>query len=168
MSASKVQRIVDDLIKEEALQLLVDQSATNVKKIMTPVVMSLDCSKTTREAAALMAEKEIGSVVVMKDRKPFGIVTHSDIVRWAGLRQMLLDSKLENLASHPLISAGHNTTVEQAAKIMIENGIHKLPIVAGDKLLGIVTVTDLAVFLAPSRRQGFALSVLQAISRGKK
>ena len=168
MEADKVQEIIDDLVKNDALEVLVDQSMARVEKIMTPAVISLDCSKTAREAAALMAEKEIGSVIVTKDGKPFGIVTHSDIVRWAGLRQKLLDVKLEGSVSQPLITVGRGATVEEAAKVMIKNQIHKLPVVDDDRLLGIVTITDLAVFLSPSRRPGLALSVLQAITRGTK
>ena len=168
MEAEKVQEIIDDLVKNDALEVLVDQSMARVEKIMTPAVISLDCSKTAREAAALMAEKEIGSVIVTKDDKPFGIVTHSDIVRWAGLRQKLLDVKLEGSVSRPLITVGRGATVEEAAKVMIKNQIHKLPVVDGGRLLGIVTITDLAVFLSPSRRSGLAVSVLQAITRGTK
>jgi CBS domain-containing protein len=168
MEADKVQEIIDDLVKNDALEVLVDQSMARVEKIMTPAVISLDCSKTAREAAALMAEKEIGSVIVTKDGKPFGIVTHSDIARWAGLRQKLLDVKLEGSVSQPLITVGRGATVEEAAKVMIKNQIHKLPVVDGGRLLGIVTITDLAAFLSPSRRPGLALSVLQAITRGTK
>jgi CBS domain-containing protein len=168
MEADKVQEIIGDLVKNDALEVLVDQSMVRVEKIMTPAVIILDCSKTAREAAALMAEKEIGSVIVTKDGKPFGIVTHSDIARWAGLRQKLLDVKLEGSVSQRLITVGRGATVEEAAKVMIKNQIHKLPVVDGDRLIGIVTITDLAVFLSPSRRPGLALSVLQAISRRRK
>jgi CBS domain-containing protein len=168
METDKVQEIIDELVKEDALEVLVDQSTARVEKIMTPAVISLDCSKTAREAAALMAEKEIGSVVVTKDNKPFGIITHSDVVRWAGLRPKLFDAKIEGLVSRPLISVGRGATVEEAAQLMIKNRIHKLPVIDRGKLLGIVTITDMAVFLSPSRRPGLALSVLQAISRGTK
>lgn len=168
MNEKEVQKIVDDLVKNDALEVIIDQSTTRVEKIMTPNVMTLDCSKTVAEAAALMAEKAIGSVLVTKRGQPFGIVTHSDIARWAGIRQRLLDVKLEGLASRPLITLGRGATVEEAAKAMIENQVHKLPIIdVQGKLLGIVTITDLAVFLSPSRRPGMALSILQAISRGK-
>jgi predicted transcriptional regulator len=126
MEADKVQEIIDDLVKNDALEVLVDQSMARVEKIMTPAVISLDCSKTAREAAALIAEKEIGSVVVTKNGKPFGIVTHSDIVRWAGLRQKLLDAKLEGSVSRPIITIGRGSTVEEAAKVMIKNQIHML------------------------------------------
>jgi hypothetical protein len=51
---------------------------------------------------------------------------------------------------------------------MIKNKIRKLPIVHGQRLVGIVTVTDLAVFLSPTKRPGLALSTLQAISRSRR
>jgi CBS domain-containing protein len=163
-----VQHIIDDLTKKDALDLMVDQSMTNIEKIMTPIVVSLDRTRTPREVADLMTEREVGSVVVTKDGKPFGIVTHTDIVRWAGKWPKLLDSPLEDIATVPLITAPRGTSVEDAARIMIENRIRKLPIVDGEKLLGIVTITDLAVFLSPTRRPGLALSVLQAITSGAK
>lgn len=168
MDVSSVQQIIDHLIREDAIEVMIEQSMTNVEKIMSSIVVSLDCSKTPREAAALMAENQVGSVVVTKNSKPFGIITQSDIVRWAGKWPKLLDSSLEGIASVPLITVGRGTSVEEAAQIMIRNQIHKLPVVDGEKLLGIVTITDLAVFLSPSRRPGLALSVLQAISRGPK
>jgi CBS domain-containing protein len=162
-----VQKIVDNLTKKDALELMVDQSTTNIEKLMSPVVISLDCARTPREAAGLMAENEVGSVVVTKDDKPFGIVTQTDMVRWAGKWPRLLDAPLKDIASVPLITAARGTNVEEAAGIMIKNRIHKLPIVDEDKLLGIVTITDLAFFLSPSRRPGLALSVFRAITRGK-
>ena len=168
MDVSNVQQIIDILTKEDALELMIEQSMTNVGKIMSPVVVSLDCSKTPREAAALMADSKVGSVVVTKGGKPLGIVSQSDIVRWTGKWSKLLDSPLEGIASVPLITVGRGTSVEEAAKIMIRNQIHKLPVVDGGKLLGIITITDLALFLSPSRRPGLALSVLQAVSRGTK
>jgi CBS domain-containing protein len=168
MDANEVQKIVDNLIEKDALEVIIEQSETRVEKIMSPIVLSLDCSKKVREAAALMAEKEIGSVLVTKGDRPFGIVTHSDIVRWAGLRPQLLDVELEGLASRPLVTLGRGATVEEAANEMIGNQIHKLPIIDDQgNLLGIVTITDLAVFLSPSRRPGLALSILQALSRSK-
>jgi CBS domain-containing protein len=171
METDAVQDILDTLIKKDALEVFIEQSATRIEKVMTPLVISLDYSKTPREAAALMAEKEVGSVVVLTkdDCRPFGIVTHSDIVRWAGLWPNLLDDKLENMASRPLITITKSSALEEAAETMIKHRIHKLPVVddeTRDKLVGIVTITDLAVFLSPSRRPGLARSVLHAISRG--
>jgi hypothetical protein len=54
-------------------------------------------------------------------------------------------------------------------EIMIENRIRKLPILnsKGDKIIGIVTTTDLAMFLSPSKRPGLVSSLLRAMTRGR-
>lgn len=168
MSVSDVQEIVDGLTKADALEMFVEQSTTPIEKVMTSDVACLDCSKTALDAAVLMTEKQIGSVVVTKDNRPFGIVTERDIVRGFGSKDIAFkDVKLEDLASCPLIAAEPGLTVEEAAEIMIENKIRKLPVVGAGRLLGMVTTTDLAAFLSPSRRPALALSVLRAISRGR-
>jgi CBS domain-containing protein len=166
MPLNDVQRITDKLSKLDAARLFEEESTAKIEKIMSTNVVSLDISKTAADAAALMTEKKVGSVIVTKNNKPFGIVTERDLVR-----RYFRDTLLESLASHPLITAKPTTTVEKAAEIMLKNKIRKLPIVDENKLLtgvtGIVTVTDLAKFLLSTKRPGLTLSILQAISRGK-
>jgi CBS domain-containing protein len=70
-----------------------------------------------------------------------------------------------------LIAAYRGLSVQDAAEIMVENKIRKLPIkssASDSKIIGIVTTTDLSMFLSPSRRPGLISSVLQAIARGRK
>jgi CBS domain-containing protein len=163
MPLNEVQRITDKLLKLDAVRLFEEESTTRIEKIMSTDVVSLDISKTAADAAALMTEKKIGSIIVTKNNKPFGIVTERDLVR-----RYFRDTLLESLASHPLITAKPTTTVEKAAEIMLKNKIRKLPIVDENKpVRGMVTVTDLGMFLLPTRRPGLTLSILQAISRGK-
>ncbi|HET7345543.1 MAG TPA: CBS domain-containing protein [Nitrososphaeraceae archaeon] len=163
MPLNEVQRITDKLLKLDAVRLFEEESTTRIEKIMSTDVVSLDISKTAADAAALMTEKKIGSIIVTKNNKPFGIVTERDLVR-----RYFRDTLLESLASHPLITAEPTTTVEKAAEIMLKNKIRKLPIVDENKpVTGMVTVTDLGMFLLPTRRPGLTLSILQAISRGK-
>jgi CBS domain-containing protein len=84
------------------------------------------------------------------------------------------DAIVGNICSHPLIVGYPGMTVQEASEKMIKNKIHRLPLVNNvgrqgkENLIGIVTVSDLAVFLSPSRRPGISLSILQAISRGRK
>lgn len=169
MNVSDVQEIIVELMKVDALEMFVEQSTAPVEKIMTSDVVCLDCSKTALDAAALMTERQIGSVVVKKDGRPFGIVTERDMVRGVSSKDKgvtFKDVKLEDLASRPLITAEPGLSLEEAAEIMSKNKIRKLPVVGSGKLLGIVTITDLAMFLSPSRL-GLAPSILRAISRNK-
>jgi CBS domain-containing protein len=172
MPINKVQKITDDLTKSAALQLLVEQGTTTVEKIMSVDVVSLDYSKTASDAALLMTKKNVGSVIVTKNDRPFGIVTERDLIRRIGKKYIYFrDILLEHMASRPLITAEMQVTVEEAAQIMLKNKIRRLPIVnAGNKkqVVGIVTVTDLAMFLSHTRRPGLALSILRAISRGRR
>ena len=131
---------------------------------MSTNVVSLDISRTAADAAALMTEKKVGSVIVIKNGRPFGIVTERDLIS-----RYFRDTLLESLASRPLITAETTTTVDGAAEIMLKNEIRKLPIIDENNLIvGIVTVTDLATFLSPTRRPGLTLSILRAISRGRE
>lgn len=172
MSIHEVQEITDDITKSDALQLLVEQGNTIVEKIMTVDVVSLEYSKTASDAAFLMTTKKVGSVIVTKNDRPYGIVTERDLIRKIGKKDIYFrDILLEHLASRPLITTETQVTVEDAVQIMLKNKIRKLPIVnASNKkqVVGIVTVTDLAMFLSPTRRPGLALSILRAISRGRK
>ena len=163
MPLNEIQRIIDKLVKLNALRLFEEESITRIEKIMSTNIVSIDILKTAADAAALMTENKVGSVIVIKNDRPFGIVTERDLVR-----RYFRDTLLERLASHPLITAESTTTVEKAAEIMLKNKIRKLPIVdENNTIAGMVTVTDLAMFLLPTRRPGLTLSILKAVSRGK-
>jgi CBS domain-containing protein len=164
MSPDEVQGIIDELAKSKALQSFVEKSSAKIEKIMSHNVASLDISKIAADAAALMSEKKVGSVIVTKNGKPYGIVTERDLIR-----RYFRDTLLESLASRPLITTETTTMVDKAAEIMLKNEIRKLPIIdENDLIAGIVTVTDLAKFLSPTRRPGLTLSILRAISRGRE
>lgn len=162
ISANEVQQITD--IPPKTMRLFEKESTTKIEKIMSTNIVSLDISKTAADAAALMTERKVGSVIVTKNNnKQFGIVTERDLVR-----RYHRDTLLESLASHPLVTAKPTTTVEKATELMLKNKIRKLPIVDENKeVRGIVTVTDLGKFLLSTRRPGLTFSILRAISRGK-
>lgn len=111
---TKVQKIIDYLTKSAALEVLVERSTTRVEKIMTSIVVSLDSSKTAVDAAIMMSEKEVGSIVVTKNDRPFGIVTERDLVRRIGAKDFCFhDALLEDIASRPLIYAEPGLTVQK-------------------------------------------------------
>jgi CBS domain-containing protein len=139
------------------------ESNVRIEKIMSHNIVSLDISKTAAHASNLMTERRVGSVIITKNGKPFGIVTERDLVR-----RYSRSTSLENLASHTLITAKPSTTVANVVEIMLKNKIRKLPIMDDSKtVVGIVTVSDLAKFLLPMSRSGLTSTVLQAVSRGK-
>ncbi|MDE1812295.1 MAG: CBS domain-containing protein [Thaumarchaeota archaeon] len=165
MSIKQVQGIIDKIRKKEALEVLVEHSKTPVEKIMTKIVVSLDSSKTIYDASVLMAKRKVGSLVVTSKGKPFGIVTKGDLVKGISTGMSFKDISLEEFATRPLIYASSSQTIEQVADLMIKNKIRKLPVIQQGKIVGIVTVTDLALFLSPTRRPGLTDSIFHVITR---
>jgi CBS domain-containing protein len=168
MSMTQVQAMIDKIRKNEALEVLVSHSKTPVEKIMTRSVVSLESSKTVYDASKMMAKKRVGCLVVTSKGKPLGIVTKGDIVK--GVSQSDISFKNRNLgefATRPLIYASSRQTIEEVADLMIKNKIRKLPVLQQGKVVGIVTATDLAMFLSPTRRPGLTESILHVITREK-
>lgn len=131
---------------------------------MTKDVITIDLKQNTMEAAKLMKEKKVASLVVTKGKTPFGIVTERDFVRLLCAEN--LQSKytsLIDIASSPLITVGPSISVEDAAKVMAKNKIRRLVIVDDGNIVGIVTATDLAGYLA--KREKRAKAVFLALTR---
>ncbi|MDA4119086.1 MAG: CBS domain-containing protein [Thaumarchaeota archaeon] len=116
-----------------------------VKDIMTRGIKSIGQDKTITEAAKTMTKFNVGSLIVVdaKDR-PMGMVTEGDISRAVGKGTNLDKTTLKAIISKKLITSALSTRVEDAARLMAESNVKKLPIVdEGGKLVGIVTQTDI-------------------------
>ncbi|HVP92126.1 MAG TPA: CBS domain-containing protein, partial [Acidobacteriota bacterium] len=97
------------------------------------------------EVIRKMMKFEVGSIVVIDSAKrPVGIVTERDILRKVVEPRLPVDIvRALEIMSSPLISVSPDLSVEQAAKLMSDKRIKKLPVVEGNKLVGIVTSMDL-------------------------
>lgn len=133
-----------------------------VKEIMTGEVVTVTPETSVYMAAKLMAERQLGSVVVVVGEKPVGILTERDIVRKvvaAGLPSRR--TSVKQVMSAPVVVVGENTSVEEALSIMASNKIRRLLVVSEEKLVGIVTVTDIVKALGAA-----AAHAIPAILRG--
>ena len=138
--------------------------ALKVRDVMTKDVITIDLKQNAMEAAKLMKDRKIASIVVTKGKTPFGIVTERDFVRLLCAENLQSKyTKLIDIVSSPLITVGPNISVEDAAKVMAKNKIRRLVIVDDGNIVGIVTATDLAGYLA--KREKGARSVLLALTR---
>jgi CBS domain-containing protein len=116
--------------------------------MMTSKVMTIEGNRTVLEAARLMIEKSIGSLVVTKGDVPVGILTESDIVEKICLKDLQASKvDVEDIMSKPLETAEPDLPVEIAIQRMTNSRIRRLPVVKNGKLVGILTVTDLARYL---------------------
>ncbi|MFH8110255.1 MAG: CBS domain-containing protein, partial [Candidatus Aenigmatarchaeota archaeon] len=98
---------------------------------------------TIKDVIDIMIENNIGSVIILENEKVVGIVTERDLVTKVLTKGLDLNLPVKEIMSSPVITISPNESVEKAAEIMTENKIKKLPVVENDKLLGIITLTDI-------------------------
>jgi CBS domain-containing protein len=119
-----------------------------VRDIMTRHVVSIAEASTALEAAKLMTEKAISSLIVTKDDYPIGILTENDFVKKICIKEMQPSNvKVGDIMSKIRTYADPETPVEVAVQRMINHKIHRLPVMVGGNVIGIITVTDLAEHL---------------------
>ncbi|MEM1578107.1 MAG: CBS domain-containing protein [Archaeoglobaceae archaeon] len=118
-----------------------------IGEVMTRNVVSVDYGTKIAEVCKIMGEKRIGSVIVTKQGKPFGIFTERDL-----LSKVLLHGNLEEevgkYASAPLIVISPEYDVREAARIMADVKIRRLVVMEKGEIKGIFTAADLARVLA--------------------
>ncbi len=111
--------------------------------IMTKKVITVPAKEKVSKALDIMSKNDIGSLVVVDQDQPVGIVTERDIVRRLVKNRKTTDASVEDLMSHPLITAEPQTPSWEAFRIMLKKRIRRLPLVEKGKLVGIVTERDL-------------------------
>jgi signal-transduction protein with cAMP-binding, CBS, and nucleotidyltransferase domain len=114
-----------------------------VSDIMKKKVVSIDETKTIKEAASLMNEAKIGSIIITKDDIPVGILTERDFVTKIAVEEIPLSVSLSQVMIKPLLVVTPNQTVWEAAEIMKNMQVHRLAVQEGNKIIGMVTTTDL-------------------------
>lgn len=115
-----------------------------VRDVMTRGVKTIRPDDTVLEAVSKMNKFHIGSVVVTNNGRPIGIITERDIL--VKVVEPCMDPasvRARDVMSKPVITIEPNAAVEEAARIMARARIKKLPVVEGNKLLGIITTTDI-------------------------
>ena len=119
-----------------------------VRDIMTKYVVTIDANRTSLEAAKVMAEKGISSLIVLKDQDPVGIVTERDFVKKICIKELNISRiKVNEIMSKIRTFADPETPIEVAVQRMLNHKIRRLPIMENNKVVGIITVTDLAKYL---------------------
>lgn len=119
-----------------------------VRDIMTKQIVMIDHDKSSLEAAKIMAEKGISSVFVVRDGQPVGIVSERDFIKKICAKERpIAEVMIGDIMSKILTTAEPETPIEVAVQRMVNHKIRRLPIMDGGKLVGIITVTDLAKHL---------------------
>lgn len=108
------------------------------------MVMTVDVGETVFDAISLMAQVNIGAVLVQKDDTISGIFTERDYLQRIALQSLSSkQTKVGDVMTSPVISADPDDSVQQCMETMTTCRCRHLPVVKGGKLLGIVSIGDL-------------------------
>ena len=112
---------------------------------MTDTVVTAPRDASLRSVAELMRDREVGSVVIVDGERPCAVITDRDVAIAVGANGVKPSDEVDSHASRPLICGDVQMNLEEAAALMVQHGVRRLPIVADGSLAGIVTLDDLAV-----------------------
>ncbi len=111
-------------------------------------VITIENDKTAQDAAKIVAENDISFLVVMNDGIPQGVLSESDFVRRIAVEDKKSSEVLvSEIMSYKFRSVGPTTTIEDAIQKMLNKNIRRLLVLDNEKLVGVVTQTDLASYL---------------------
>lgn len=118
-----------------------------VEDVMVKEVITIDENSTVKEAAEIMNKFEIGCLIAVRKGKAMGIITERDL-----LKRVVADAKdanktkVKDVMSSPLVVVEPQMDLEEAVRLMFQMKIKKLPVVDGKRLVGLVSLTDIARF----------------------
>mgnify|MGYP003301587131 FL=1 len=119
-----------------------------IRDIMEKNVITIENDKTAQEAAEIIAEKDISFLVVINDGIPQGVLSESDFVRKVAAEdKKSSEIKVSDIMSYKFRSVDPTTTIEDAVQKMLNKNIRRLLVTEDEKLVGVITQTDLASYL---------------------
>jgi CBS domain-containing protein len=125
---------------------------TMLRDLMSTRVALTSPDTSVAEAAVSMVKANIGSAIVMQGRFLAGIITERDVLRSAASGEDLRVARVSDWMTPDPQSVSPDTSVEEAADIMLKHGFRHLPVVEGRTVCGVVSLRDL--FATRIRRPG--------------
>ena len=119
-----------------------------VRDIMEKNVITIDINETANNAANQMKENDISFLVIIENGKPVGVVSERDFVQKLCINnQNSSNVKISDIMSYKFRWVSPTTKIEDAIQKMLNNNIRRLLILDDEKLVGVITQTDLASYL---------------------
>src|SRR6202012_3074652 len=145
---------------EQATAATVPAQRGKVRDIMTPAPVGVYYSQTIGETARVMRDSKVGAVLVVNDGALAGLVTDRDLVVRGLAEGEGPASPVGPLCSGDLIGVTADADLAQAAQLMRENAVRRLPVINEGQVVGIVSMGDIAI-------SADADSALAAVSRAE-
>jgi signal-transduction protein with cAMP-binding, CBS, and nucleotidyltransferase domain len=121
-----------------------------VRDVMTPDPIGVDYYQSIGDAARTMRDWGVGAVLVVNDQSLYGLVTERDLVVRAVAAAKRTDEPVGPLSSGDLIGVDADADAGEAARLMREYAVRRLPVIEDGQVAGIVSMGDLAMQDAPA------------------
>jgi signal-transduction protein with cAMP-binding, CBS, and nucleotidyltransferase domain len=118
---------------------------TKVRDVMTPGPIGVDYYQSIGEAARTMRDWGVGAVLVVNDQALYGLVTDRDLVVRAVAEAKGPDEAVGPLSTGDLIGVDVDADTAEAARLMRENAVRRLPVIENGQVAGMVSLGDLAM-----------------------
>lgn len=136
----------------------------NVRDVMTSNPRTVSPGDSIQVAARIMKEEDVGVVPIVENGRTVGIVTDRDIVIRA-VAEGGSDRAVREIATTDLVFVKPDSSTREAEKLMSDRQVRRLPVVENGRLVGIVSLGDIAVKEGKDSRTG---DTLENISEGVK
>ena len=142
-----------------------DVKKIRVRNIMSKGVLSVDAKMNANEAAKMMEDSNVGAIIVMENNTPVGIITDRDFAVKIVAHAYPITTSVKKIMSSPLIGIDPEESVWTVAELMYTRKVRKIPVIEEDKVIGIVTATDLVNQFAVSTEEDLKNMYFQTITK---
>lgn len=129
-----------------------------VRDIMSTNVEYCTPQDNAYEVASKMKDLNVGAIPIVENGQLIGMITDRDLVVRGIAEKRSGSNAVTNLMTDELVTISPSATVEEAARLMAEKQIRRLPVVENGQLVGIVSLGDLAIEEESDQKAGYALS----------
>ncbi|HLH34497.1 MAG TPA: CBS domain-containing protein [Alloacidobacterium sp.] len=117
-------------------------------------IFSVPSDTTVYDAMRIMADKEVGALLVVDDGHLHGIVSERDYARKVILMgRSSKETPVSEILTEPLITIGPDCSVDEAMRLITTNRIRHLPVVHDDRIMGVISIGDLVQWIAFAQDQ---------------
>ena len=128
-------------------------SVSDVLKHKGSQVWSLNVDASLREALALLAEKDVGALLIVDGEKVAGVFSERDFARKLAEKEMLpMDTPIKQLMTKDVFTVSPTDNIEQCMQLMTDKHIRHLPVLENDKLVGLISIGDVVKHLISNQK----------------
>ncbi len=114
-----------------------------ISEIMNENVVSVNIVTSSSDAAKMMEDNDVGTLIVLEHGLPVGIITDRDFSIKITAHSYPVDTPVRRIMSSPIISINSNSNLLIASDLMSLNKIRTLAVIDDDVVVGIITISDL-------------------------